>query len=94
MCECGLSPPDCFFRYNPFQLQVLPPLPAGAVYIDDVYIVPIADKFFDGFESGDFSGLDWTVAGEQGWVVDGTDPFEGLYSAHIRTEDLSGTQLV
>ncbi|EJK63311.1 hypothetical protein THAOC_16039 [Thalassiosira oceanica] len=80
------------FTYNPFKLQVLPPLPAGAVYIDDVYIVPIADKFFDGFESGDFSALDWTIAGEQGWVVDGTDPFEGLYSAHIQTEDLSGTQ--
>ena len=86
----ALIPPLVFFRYNPFQLQVLPPLPAGAVYIDDVYILP--SVFFDGFETGDFSAHDWTVTGEQGWAVDGSDPFEGLYSAHIQTEDLPDSQ--
>lgn len=44
---------------------------------------------FDGFETGDFSGLDWQTSGEQSWVVDGTKPYEGAFSAHVRTEDIS-----
>jgi hypothetical protein len=50
-------------------------------------------SFFDGFESGDFSGEDWTITGEDKWVVDQTKPYEGLYSAHVRTEDFPESQM-
>ena len=39
----------------------------GAAYIDDVRVVPFVNTFFDGFESGDFTGLDWAVGGEGAW---------------------------
>ena len=39
----------------------------GAVYIDDVRVVPFVDTFFNGFELGDFTGLDWAVGGEGAW---------------------------
>ena len=44
---------------------------------------------FDGFETGDFTGLAWQVTGEQAWLVDGTKPYEGAFSAHVRTEDIT-----
>ncbi len=47
-----------------------------------------ASLLFDGFETGDFSGLDWQVSGEDAWVVDGSKPYEGSFSAHVRTEDI------
>ena len=49
--------------------------------------------FFDGFESGDFSGANWTIIGEDAWVVDETRPYEGLYSAHVKTSDFPESQL-
>ena len=39
----------------------------GAAYIDDVRVVTFVDTFFDGFESGDFTGLDWAVGDEGTW---------------------------
>lgn len=50
-------------------------------------------SFFDGFETGDFSAEDWSITGEDAWVVDETRPYEGLYSAHVRTEDIPESQL-
>lgn len=44
---------------------------------------------FDGFETGDFTGLAWQITGEQAWLVDGTKPYEGAFSAHVRTEDIT-----
>ena len=35
--------------------------------MDDVRVVPFVNTFFDGFESGDFTGLDWAVGGEGAW---------------------------
>jgi len=49
---------------------------------------PSSTNQFDGFESGDLTGLDWVVTGVPGWVVDQTNPFEGSYSVHVRTEDI------
>ncbi|KAL9190599.1 hypothetical protein ACHAXT_000305 [Thalassiosira profunda] len=50
---------------------------------------PLDAEFFDGFETGDFTGLEWEIAGEEAWAVDDTNPFEGTYSAHIKTEDIA-----
>jgi len=80
------------YQYNQFFLDSLPPPSPnhiGAVFIDDVRVMPFSDTFFDGFETGDFSALDWEFSGEQAWVVDETLPFEGSFSAHVRTEDIS-----
>ena len=80
------------FKHNPFELDGLPPASAthlGVVYIDDVHVLPFSDNFFDGFESGNFTGLDWVTSGEDAWVVDDTNAFEGTYSAHARTVDIS-----
>jgi len=52
---------------------------------------PIEGAFFDGFETGDFSLYNWTVTGEKSWVVDDTQAYEGIFSAHVRTEDISGS---
>ena len=63
-----------------------------AVNIDDVYIVADGeDEFFDGPKAGDFSLLDWNVTGEQEWDVDGTKPYEGLFSAHVRADGISAS---
>eukprot|EP00804_Cyclotella_cryptica_P007651 CCRYP_015237-RA/>CCRYP_015237-RA protein AED:0.25 eAED:0.25 QI:697/1/1/1/0.5/0.33/3/128/649 len=43
---------------------------------------------FDGFESGDFAALNWTVSGEQAWNVDESLPYEGLFSANVKTADI------
>ena len=43
------------------------PVYVGAAYIGDVRVVPFVDMFFDGFELGDFTGLDWAVGGEGAW---------------------------
>jgi len=43
---------------------------------------------FDGFESGDFRELNWTVSGEQAWKVDESLPYEGLFSANVKTDDI------
>jgi len=51
--------------------------------------VASVDEFFDGFETGDLTALDWSLSGEQEWMVDETKPFEGIFSAHIRTDDIS-----
>ena len=45
---------------------------------------------FDGFESGDFTALQWSIDGvDDAWVVDETKPYEGSYSSHIKTADIS-----
>mmetsp|Transcript_284 Transcript_284/g.590 ORF Transcript_284/g.590 Transcript_284/m.590 type:complete len:977 (-) Transcript_284:75-3005(-) len=52
-----------------------------------------APGFFDGFESGDFSGEDWSIAGQDAWFVDQTRPYQGSYSAHVKTTDIPESQL-
>jgi hypothetical protein len=54
-------------------------------------VVPILEPelFDDGFESGDLTRNDWAVTGEPSWIVDQTKPYEGTFSAHVRTEDVS-----
>ena len=82
------------YKYNPFNLDALPPPSVnhtGEVFIEDVYVLPFSDTFFDGFETGDFTALEWEISGEQEWMVDETNPFEGLLSAHVRTEDISAS---
>ena len=81
-----------------------PPTWMGAVYIDDAYIIPSdsvnlpatpapesegEEDFFDGFESGDFEASGWSFSGEEAWAVDDVKPYEGIYSAHVRSEDIS-----
>lgn len=44
--------------------------------------------FFDGFETGDLTALDWSVTGVEAWTVDGTKPYEGSFSAHVKTSDI------
>ena len=39
----------------------------AAAYINDVRVVLFVDTFFNRFESGDFTGLDWVVGGEGAW---------------------------
>ena len=93
------------YKYNPYGLDALPPaMPdmLGSVYVDDVYILPPASSLpivnvsesllFDGFESGDYSGnegVSWRFSGEEAWNVDDTNPFEGRFAAHVKTEDIS-----
>jgi hypothetical protein len=48
-----------------------------------------SSTFFDGFENGDLTALDWVVSGVEAWTVDETKAYEGSYSAHIRTEDIA-----
>jgi hypothetical protein len=43
---------------------------------------------FDGFESGDLNTLDWSNSGVPAWNVDETNPYEGSFSAHVRTADI------
>jgi hypothetical protein len=43
---------------------------------------------FDGFESGDLNELEWSQSGVEAWTVDETNPYEGSFSAHVRTEDI------
>jgi hypothetical protein len=43
---------------------------------------------FDGFETGDFSALSWSVSGVETWNVDGTKPYDGSFSAHVKTADI------
>jgi len=53
-------------------------------------VVPILEpELFDGFESGDLTRNDWAVTGEPSWIVDQAKPYEGTFSAHVRTEDVS-----
>jgi len=54
--------------------------------------VPPDTLLFDGFETGDFTGLEWNMTGEPVWVVDETNSFEGNFSAHARTEDIENSQ--
>lgn len=58
--------------------ETAPPTPASAI--------------FEGFEAGDFSTLDWEFSGEEEWTVDDTKPYEGTFSAHVRTEDIPTSQ--
>ncbi|KAL3779919.1 hypothetical protein ACHAW5_009801 [Stephanodiscus triporus] len=53
--------------------------------------LPVEGALFDGFETGDFSLYNWTVSGEKSWIVDETQAYEGIFSAHVRTEDISGS---
>ncbi|KAL7542521.1 hypothetical protein ACHAXR_011851 [Thalassiosira sp. AJA248-18] len=90
----GPGPHEITFEYkhNPFELDALPPSSldhTGVVFIDDVYVLPFSDTFFDGFETGDFTGLEWEITGEEVWMVDESNPFEGSYAAHVRVEDIS-----
>mmetsp|Transcript_28264 Transcript_28264/g.40380 ORF Transcript_28264/g.40380 Transcript_28264/m.40380 type:complete len:962 (+) Transcript_28264:70-2955(+) len=77
------------------QSGAVTPVPSAT----DVTIAPTATggaptpSFFDGFESGDFSAESWSIAGEDAWVVDQTRPYEGSYSAHVKTADIPESQL-
>ena len=35
-----------------------------------------SDAFFDGFETSDFSGLEWSITGVQAWAVDNSNPYQ------------------
>lgn len=50
----------------------------GDVWVDNIVISP---SVADGFESGDFTLYPWIV--DDGWIVDETKPFDGLFSAHF-----------
>lgn len=50
--------------------------------------VPSNAIVFDGFETGDLSALDWSVSGVEAWIVDSTKPYEGSFSAHVKTADI------
>lgn len=43
---------------------------------------------FDGFETGDTSALDWSISGVPAWNIDETNPYDGSYSAHVKTTDI------
>ncbi len=44
--------------------------------------IPIMTSLIvEGFESGDFSAFDWEMSGDAPWIITGTTPFEGAYSA-------------
>jgi len=47
----------------------------------DVLYVPIG-QILEGFESGDFSALDWNVGTVRPWVVDASAASSGTFSAH------------
>jgi len=51
-----------------------------------------SDAFFDGFETSDFSGLEWSITGVQAWAVDNSNPYQGNFSAHVKTEDIDNSQ--
>lgn len=66
--------------------------PTGVPSSPNVAGTPTPDEedgsFFDGFESGDLTSLEWETTGQQVWLVDDSNPYEGLFSAHVRTEDI------
>ena len=45
--------------------------------------------YFDGFESGDLTTLNWETSGDALWTVDGQDAYEGVFSAHSGSIDNS-----
>ena len=51
-------------------------------------LIPQNAILFDGFETGDLNAQNWSISGSSGWVVDETRPYEGVYSAHIKTSDI------
>ncbi|KAL7462530.1 hypothetical protein ACHAXS_002911 [Conticribra weissflogii] len=50
----------------------------GTAYVDDVTILPNIE---DGFDTGNFSYLDWNA--NDGWGVDDSNPHDGEFSAHF-----------
>ncbi len=43
----------------------------------------IIDIQFDGFETGDFSAMEWSHSGDKQWVVSTDTPYAGIYSARV-----------
>jgi hypothetical protein len=64
-----------------------PPVVAGSTTSPVATI--LESEVFDGFESGDLTRNAWAVTSEPSWIVDQTKPYEGTFSAHVRTEDVS-----
>lgn len=82
--------------YSPTLLSVPTPIvPNYSPTLAPSNLMPpfLSPSIFDGFESGNFSQENWTIAGVEAWTVDETKPYEGLYSAHVRTEDIPGSKL-
>lgn len=53
----------------------------GSAKIEKLYL-------FDGFESGGFNSSQFNVLYGSAWKVDRSLPYDGTYSAHIKTEDI------
>lgn len=53
---------------------------SGAYYAQKTYNIPIG-AVEENFETGDFSLFDWSHEGDQPWMIDHTDSYQGVYSA-------------
>ncbi len=92
-----LNLPAPTFEYVSFQVTIPPERStikwfyhsgsqsSGEVWVDNIVVTP---NIVDGFESGDFTALPWIV--DEGWTVDGTDAFEGDFSAHFPPNESVG----
>ena len=50
----------------------------------------VAGEVIENFESGDFSAFEWQMGGQQDWIIDATNAFEGSYAA--RSGDVYNNQ--
>jgi hypothetical protein len=61
---------------------------SGEYSATDEFILTVFDPAninVEDFETGDFSRLPWEFSGNQGWVIDNVNLFEGTYSAKSAT---------
>jgi hypothetical protein len=53
---------------------------SGAYLVINYYYVSVGQAMED-FETNDFTKFDWQMGGNTPWIITGTAPYEGLYSA-------------
>jgi hypothetical protein len=73
-------------------IELVYTLTSGAYSVNYHYFLTLGLVSED-FETGDFSLFDWTQGGDVPWIITGTGPYEGLYSAKsgVITDDQSST---
>ncbi|MBN1967851.1 MAG: T9SS type A sorting domain-containing protein [Candidatus Delongbacteria bacterium] len=60
----------------------------------DGYDIQWLNIIFDGFETGDFTTVDWTFSGNEDWIISNTGAYEGMYCAQSGDIDDSETSVM
>ncbi len=53
----------------------------GNISLSDPFDIAWLNQVIEDFETGDFSKIDWTFAGDLDWTIDNSEVYEGVYSA-------------